>query len=78
MPMNEMLGVKGAFPRWIGIGNLSRNVSVEFDDMGDVTKNETRFLSSILNIGDSALENLLNVADGFPKNVLNENQIIIP
>lgn len=72
------MGVKGAFPRWISIGNLSRNVSVEFDDMGNVTKNETRFLSSILNIGDSALENMLNIADGFPKDVLDENDIIIP
>lgn len=76
--VKESLGVKGVFPRWIGIGNLTRNVSVEFDIYGNATKNETRFLSSILNIGDSALEKELNVADGFPDDVLDENEILIP
>ena len=76
--VKEILGVKGVFPRWIGIGNLTRNVTVEKDINGDTTKNETRFLSSILNIGDSALERELGVADGFPDDILDENEIMIP
>lgn len=75
--VKETLGVVGAFPRWIGIGNLTRNL-IELDKEGKVKKNETRFLSSMLNIGDSALENQLKVADGFPEDILDENQIIIP
>lgn len=67
----------GAFPRWIGIGNLTRNI-IERDKSGKITKNETRFLSSMMNIGDSALESDLKVADGFPTDVLDENQIILP
>ena len=66
------------FPRWIGIGNLTRNVTIEKDVLGNATINETRFLSSILNIGDSALERELGVADGFPDDILDENEIMIP
>ena len=77
-PVKEILGVKGVFPRWIGIGNLTRDIPIEFDPLGMTTKTETRHLSSILNIGDSALEKELNVADGFPDDVLDENEIMIP
>lgn len=32
VPIKEIVGVKGAFPRWLGIGNISRNISLEFND----------------------------------------------
>ena len=76
--VKDTLQVVGAFPRWLGICNLTRDIPIEFYEDGDVAKNETRFLSTIFNIGDSKLEQELGVADGFPDEVLNENQIMIP
>ena len=75
--VKETLGVVGAFPRWIGIGNLTRNIS-HTGESGKKTKNETKFLSTMMIIGDSKLEVELNVADGFPKDVMDENEIMIP
>jgi len=49
------------------------------DQNGNKTLDEeTRFLSSILNIGDSELERDLNIAEGFPDDVLDENEIMLP
>lgn len=76
--VKETLGVVGAYPRWIGIGNLTANVTIEKDRDGKPVRNETRFLSTVINIGDSALENEMKVADGFPTDDLDENQVIIP
>ena len=61
--VKDTIGVKGVFPRWIFSANLSH---------------AGQDLSSIINIGDSKLEQELNVAEGFPHDILEENEMIIP
>ena len=49
------------------MGNLSR-----------IFNNETLYLNSFFQLGDSALENSLAVAQGFPNVSIDENQVIMP
>ena len=64
-----MMKVNGAYPRWIGVVNLTRIVP---------ETGELKSLVSLLNIGDQDRELKLGVADGFPQDQLSENEIFIP
>ena len=53
-----MMKLNGAYPRWIGVVNLTRIVP---------ETGELKSLVSLLNIGDQDRELKLGVADGFPQ-----------
>jgi len=54
------LDILGVYPRWLGIGNLSRQ-----------NENATLNLNTVFNLGDSDKENRLGVAEGFVNFTLN-------
>ena len=67
MPVKEAIGVAGGYPRWMLKTNISRAVDGKLHSLG-----------SVLQVGDSELENQLHVADGFPNDTLAEDEIMVP
>mmetsp|Transcript_11015 Transcript_11015/g.16719 ORF Transcript_11015/g.16719 Transcript_11015/m.16719 type:complete len:82 (+) Transcript_11015:1091-1336(+) len=66
--VKDVLGIKGIFPRWLGVSNVSHVNPA----------NETKFINTLFHLGDSQKEHDLGIATGFPDVVMNKDEIVIP
>ena len=67
--VQDMMQLKGAYPRWIGSVNMTRKIP---------ETGELKSIVTVVNIGDQDRELKLNIAQGFPQLPLADDEIFIP